>query len=248
MKANIPALGLAAAGLAACGGGLLAVLQIVTPLGGDWRSGGTSITFTNVDATTQAYLTKFEVLATISTNEIAAGVCGASQGDSKSLVGTVDNGSLVMRRLDLMNAPVCIEGTFSDLRKLDTIALGNLSARSYTNDIVDVQMQEGIWVGESGTLRLKFNGPESVLNDGARAATGCNVSNPQAKVNFEGEMLGFNTTTLRRPFIQTLTGAGGNPTYFTQVEFVDGATIRLLNATGQLVTLKRQPNPNNLTC
>lgn len=55
MKANIPILGLMAAGLAACGGGLLAVLQIVTPLGGQWSGGATTIQFTNLQPSTQIF-------------------------------------------------------------------------------------------------------------------------------------------------------------------------------------------------
>lgn len=253
MKRTIHALGLAvAAGLAACGGGeLLAVLQIVTPLGGSWATVGfnTNLQFTNLQPATQVFLSKFDVTATVNSNE---GVCGDAANNGVDLVGTVDNGSVVLRPVAPANAPNCIQGTFSDLRKLDTVALGNQPARSYTNGRVDVQMQQGLWISENGTLTLKFNEPSSVNNfTGANTepVTGCNATVPAAKVNFEGEMRGFVEASLSRPLIPELVNPL-NPAqkYFTQVEFVDGATLRLLNAGGQLVTLKRQPNTNNLTC
>lgn len=253
MKANIPALGLSVAvGLAACGGGeLLAVLQIVTPLGGAWSNAGftTTIQFTNLQPATQVFLSRFDVTATIDSDD---GVCGATPGNPVDVLGTLDNGSVVLRPVAPANAPNCVQGSFSDLRKLDTVALGAQPARSYTNSRVDVQMQQGLWVSENGALTLKFNEPSSVDNfTGANTepVTGCNVSVPAAKVNFAGEMRGFVVATLSRPLIPELVNPLNNlERYFTQVEFVDGATLRLLNAGGQLVTLKRQPNPNNVAC
>ena len=120
MKANIPALGLAAAGLAACGGGLLAVLQIVTPLGGQWSSAGftTTIQFTNLQPATQVFLSRFDVTATIDSDD---GVCGATPGNPVDVLGTLDNGSVVLRPVAPANAPNCVQGSFSDLRKLDTL-------------------------------------------------------------------------------------------------------------------------------
>lgn len=248
MTRKIHALGLAVAtGLTACGGGLLAVLQIVTPLGGAWSNGATSIQFTNLDPATQVYLTKFDVTADV---QSADGLCGPDPVNS--VVGTVDNGTVALRPAAPANAPNCIQGTFSDLRKLDTVALGGQPALSYTNGRVDVQMQEGLWVSENGTLTLKFIEPSSVDNfTGANTepVSGCNVTVPAAKVNFEGEMRGFVVATLSRPLIPELVNPLNNAEkYFTQVEFVDGATLRLLNASGLLLTLKRQPNPTNVGC
>ncbi len=243
MKAKRAVLGLAvAAGLAACGGGLLAVLQIVTPLGGNWNSAGTSILFTELDPATQVFLTKFDVKAEVNSND---GVCGSFGNALVEVVGTVDNGALVLR--SRVDGTVCIQGTFSDLRKLDTVALGNVAARSYENDQVEVQLQIGLWVSESGTLRLKFNNPSTVFNLEAGNAVdiqGCDVSNPNAVVGFTGQLQGFDKALSRRPVIPLVQSNG--QTLFTQVEFVDGATLRLLTATGQLVTLKRQSS--SITC
>lgn len=253
MKRKIHALGLAVAtGLAACGGGeLLAVLQIVTPLGGAWSNAGftTTIQFTSPSPLVQVFASKLDITATVNSTD---GVCGDTLNNGVDLVGTLENGAVVLRPVAPANAPNCIQGSFSDLRKLDTVALGAQPARSYTNSRVDVQMQAGLWISESGTLTLKFNEPSSVNNfTGANTepVTGCDVTVPAAKVNFEGKMRGFVVATLSRPLIPELV----NPLnvaqkFFTQVEFVDGATLRLLNAGGVLVTLKRQPNPGNVTC
>lgn len=248
MKANIPALGLVAAGLSACGGGLLAVLQIVTPLGGQWSSTGstTTIQFTNLQPLTQVFLSRFDVTATVNSTD---GVCGDTTNSNLDLVGTVDNGTFVLRPPVPAGAANCLEGTFTDLRRFEAVAVAN-QPREYTNTRVDIQLPIGVWVSENGALSLKFDPgfeAESVDNfPNTSFVTGCNVSNPQAKVNFEGEMSGFNGSTLRRPYFERLTGAGGSPTFFTEVEFVDGATLRLINPQGQLVTLKRQPS--SITC
>lgn len=253
MKRTTRALALAAAAsLVACGGGeLLAVLQIVTPLGGSWATAGfkTNLQFTNLQPATQVFLTKFDVTANVGSTE---GVCGDTLNNGVDLVGTLDNGKVVLRPVAPAGAPNCIEATFTDLRKFDAVALGGQPARSYTNGRIDVQMREGLWVSESGTLSLKFDTPSSVDNfTGANTAsvTGCNVTVPAAKVNFQGQMEGFNEATLRRPFIPKLVNPlNAAQEYFTQVELVDISTLRLLNAGGQLVTLKRQPNTNNVTC
>jgi hypothetical protein len=161
----------------------------------------------------------------------------------------VDNGKFVLRPIAPAGAANCIEGTFTDLRRFEAVAVAN-QPREYTNSRVDIQLQIGLWVSENGALSLKFDPgfeAQSVDNfPSTTFVTGCNASNQAATVKFEGVMQGFNETTLRRPYLEKLTGAGGVPTYFTQVEFVDGATLRLINPQGQLVTLKRQPSP--ITC
>lgn len=253
MKPRFGSAGLVlAVALVACGGGeLLAVLQIVTPLGGAWSNPGftTTLQFISPSPAVQVFSAKLDVTASVNSTD---GVCGDTLNNGVDLVGTVDNGTVALRPLAPANAPNCIQGSFSDLRKLDAVALGGQPARSYTNSRVDVQMQEGLWVSESGTLTLKFNEPSSVDNfTGANTepVSGCNVTVPAAKVNFEGEMRGFVVATLSRPQIPALVNPLNNlQTYFTQVEFLDGATLRLLNSSGLLVTLKRQPNPNNVVC
>ncbi|MDP2015568.1 hypothetical protein [Hydrogenophaga sp.] len=253
MKPKTHALGLAlAASLVACGGGeLLALLQIVTPLGGAWSNAGftTTIQFTSPPPSVLMFSSKVDVTASVNSTD---GVCGDTLNNGVDLVGTLENGQVALRPIAPANAPNCIQGSFTDLRKLDTVALGVQPARSYTNSRVDVQMQLGLWVSESGTLTLKFNEPSSVDNfTGANTepVTGCDVSIPAAKVNFEGEMRGFVVATLSRPLMPELVNPlNAAQKFFTQVEYVDGATLRLLNAGGVLLTLKRKPNPGGVAC
>lgn len=234
--------------LAACGGGgLVALLKIVTPLAGQWdtKAGDEGISFDTTNLEDQVFLSKLDVSANVRS---VSGVCGAPDNASVAVQGTLDNGKLSLRVPGATSA--CIEGTFTDLRRLDVVALGGASARSYYNSRVDVQMNTGLWVSDGGQLKLKFISPSTVDNDSNDVdnVTGCDVSNTAAKVSFTGTMKGFVTATLTRPTIAELRDSG-NALLFSQVEFVDGATLQLRNAAGQSLTLTRQvdPVPNNGT-
>ncbi len=238
---------LAAALLAACGGDILALLQIVTPLAGSWNDSAFEerINFLTPTPDEQVFQSQLNVTAEVGS---ASGVCGAPVNDVVAVEGTLDNGQLSLRR---PGAPApCLEGRFVDLRRFDAVANGAIPARSYFNSRVDVRMATGLWVSENGLLKLKFEGPSSVDNNSSDAnnATGCDVSNSAAKVNFTGTMTGFNTTTLARPAIAELRNPVGNALLFSAVEFVDGDTLTLRNTLGQSLTLTRQTDPASTTC
>ncbi len=238
---------LAAALLAACGGDILALLQIVTPLAGSWNDSAFEerINFLTPTPDEQVFQSQLNVTAEVGS---ASGVCGAPVNDVVAVEGTLDNGQLSLRR---PGAPApCLEGRFVDLRRFDAVANGAIPARSYFNSRVDVRMATGLWVSENGLLKLKFEGPSSVDNNSSDAnnATGCDVSNSAAKVNFTGTMTGFNTTTLARPAIAELRNPVGNALLFSAIEFVDGDTLTLRNTLGQSVTLTRQTDPASTTC
>lgn len=238
---------LAAALLAACGGDILALLQIVTPLAGSWNDSAFEerINFLTPTPDEQVFQSQLNVTAEVGS---ASAVCGAPVNDVVAVEGTLDNGLLSLRR---PGAPApCLEGRFVDLRRFDAVANGAIPARSYFNSRVDVRMATGLWVSENGLLKLKFEGPSSVDNNSSDAnnATGCDVSNSAAKVNFTGTMTGFNTTTLARPAIAELRNPVGNALLFSAVEFVDGDTLTLRNTLGQSLTLTRQTDPASTTC
>lgn len=239
---------LTAALLAACGGGeIFAILQIVTPLAGSWNDSAFQerINFLTPTPDEQVFQSQLNVTAEVGS---ASGVCGAPTDDVVAVEGTLDNGQLSLRR---PGAPAaCLEGRFVDLRRFDALANGAIPARSYLNSRVDVRMATGLWVSENGLLKLKFEGPSSVDNNSSDTdnATGCDVSNSAAKVNFTGTMTGFNTTTQARPAIAELRNPVGNALMFTAVTFVDGDTLTLRNALGQNLTLTRQPDPASTTC
>lgn len=234
---------LTAALLAACGGGgILALLQIVTPLAGQWNDTTftESISFLTPPPDEQVFSSQLSVTAALSS---ATGVCGDATNAGVNLAGTLDNGKLSLRLPGA--AAACLEGTFVDLRRFDAVALGAIPARSYYNSRVDVRLQTGLWISENGQSKLKFEGPSSVDNNSSDAdnATGCDVSNAAAKVRYTGTMTGFNTTTLANPSIAELRNTSNNALMFSKVEFVDGATLKLLDATGQSVTFTRKPDP-----
>jgi|GEM_PF-1553432 len=231
--------------LVACGGAeLVALLQIVTPLAGQWNNTAfnESISFLTPTPDEQVFQNKYNVTANVGS---ASGVCGIPLPPLNNDVvvdGTLDNGKLSLRRPGATSA--CLEGNFIDLVRFDAAAIDGKPARSYFNSRVDVRLNTGLWVSESGKLSLKFSGPSSVDNnsDNLNNATGCDVSNTAAKVNFSGTMRGFDTALRTRPAIAELRN-GANAVLFSKVEFVDGATLKLLDAGGQSVTLTRKADP-----
>jgi hypothetical protein len=229
----------AAAGIAACGGEVVALLAIVTPLGGSWSDGGNeSIFFSAPAETEQVFASNIAVTASVTSSK---GVCGSNGGAQVAgIPGTLNNGQLTLTLLGA-TAP-CLEGSFTDLRRLEVSAPGLPAQIVYLNDRVAVNLQAGLWRGPNGAPTLKFTAPSSVDNGATAAVAGCDVSNSAAKVNFTGTLNGFNTATLAKPSIPALAG-----TAFTQVEFFDGATLKLLNG-GQGLTLTRQADPSGTTC
>jgi hypothetical protein len=228
---------LTAALLAACGGGeIFAILQIVTPLAGGWSlegGGGGSVSF--IGAEDQDTLFRSTLAVSVNVLPAPPAVCGATN----PLTGTLDNGKLtLLPNTTPASTTACITGVFTDLRRLELSVTGEAAKRVYLNDRVAVSLPVGVWSPESGTPTLKFTQPFSVDNGSTAGVVGCDVSNPAAKVSFTGTMAGFNTTTLAVPTAPALLG-----TAFTDLKFVDGATLTLRNANNALITLKRKPDP-----
>lgn len=234
-----------AAILAACGGGvgeIAAILSIVTPLGGIWKDGANeSITFLTPTEKDQVFSTKLDVTARVTSS---TGVCGDAGGNGVNVEGRLENGKLTLRPAGVPPAANCIEGSFTDLRRFDAVTLGVPPKRSYTNDQVFVTMDAGLWVSENGKLVLKFEKPSIVANNSAADVTGCDVSNTAAKVNFKGTMQGFDDKKFTRPVTPDLRNSLNNTIMFTLVDYVDGATLKLLDGAGQSVTLQRKPEPD----
>lgn len=238
-----------AAILAACGGGvgeIAAILSIVTPLGGQWNDGANeSIQFLTPTANVQVFSSKLDVTARVTSS---TGVCGAAVGNGVNVEGRLENGILTLRPAGVPAAANCIEGSFTDLRRFDAVALGAKPKRSYINSQVAVTMNTGLWISENGKLVLKFEKPSFVDNNSTAVVTGCDVSTTAAKVNFIGTMQGFDVATLTRPVIPDLRNSLNNTIMFTLVDYVDGATLKLRDGAGQSVTLQRKPDPANTVC
>jgi hypothetical protein len=241
--------------LSACGGGgLLAVLQIITPLGGVWRVAPVSkeeMQFNNgVDSS--LFTSQLNVTATITTaNDVCDGGFDPA-GTDVDVEGTLDNGDLVLHLPG--NANTCLQGTFTDLITLEAGPPGpGLGTQSYINDRVAVEMDKGLWVSTGGAqLKLKFTEPGSVDNDGFSSVIGCVVSPPDQFNsndinNPSSEMDGFNTATRAKPTVPEIKSILTGLTLFTQVVFQDGGTLKLLDSNGDSVTLHREEDTTT-TC
>jgi hypothetical protein len=218
------------------GGGLIAILQIVTPLAGVWNQEGAngSITFGDAEAKDKLYSGRVSVNARV---EPLPGVCGSNE----SLSGTIDSGRLKLFPPASTNP--CIEGSFTNLRRLEVSVSGQSGKVVFLNDRVAVNLQEGVWASENDKTRLKFNANEaskSVNNNETQKVSGCDISDPLAKVGFKGNLFGFNTGTGAKPSIPELLKSNDNSKLFTSVEYVDGDTLTLRNAANEGITLTRE--------
>ncbi len=239
--------------LSACGGGagLVAVLQIVTPLGGSWavvaRPNEEADFDSSLDALT-LFTSQLNVNLELKTDDA---ICGGP-GANIPLEGTLRNGDLVLHLPG--NANTCMQGTFTDLITLEAGPPGQ-ATQPYENDRVDVQMDLGLWVSTGGgQLKLKFTAPSSVDNDDPSPVVGCVVSvNPPDEFdsddinNPSSEMDGFDTGTRDNPTIPEIKSTLNGLTLFTQVVFQDGATLTLLDSNGDSVILHREEDTTT-TC
>jgi hypothetical protein len=231
--------------LAACGGGeIFAVLQIVTPLAGQWNDAAfnESLTFLTPPPDDQVFASQLDVTAVVVS---ASGVCGDTTRNGVDVQGRLDNGKLSLQLPGATSA--CLEGSFVNLIQFDAVVQGAVPAHSYLNTRVDVRLPTGLWSTVNGGLKLKFELPFTVDNNATASATGCDVSST-TPVRFTGTLQGFDTMSGTRPLAPELRNASTNALLFRQVEFVDGATVTLITAAGQSLTLKRQADPANTTC
>lgn len=241
----------AAALLTACGGGELLLLTIVTPLNGAWRLNGDvgqeGLQFQTPLPDEHLFSSRYAVTAAMLD---PSDLCGApvNNNGQLALVGSFDNGDVVLRARDAPGQPVCIQGRITSLIRFDAVATGARPARFYRNSRVDVQLDLGLWVSENGATRLKFSPYASVDNDVQDdPLQACDVS-AGAPVALDGLIDGFQTATGTRPTIAALTPAGQTAARYTDIVFADGATITLRNAAGAAVTLKRQREATQTFC
>ncbi|MDH3221094.1 MAG: hypothetical protein OEO19_16310 [Gammaproteobacteria bacterium] len=233
--------------LSACGGGagIVAIIEIVTPIAGNWAVRNTieNLNLNQAQPDAVFFTSNLNLTAELTTQ----GDCSTVPENNLPLVGTLINGDLVLRRANPANSPTCLQGTFIDLITLEAGPPG-LPTKLYENDRVDVQMGLGLWVSDgSGQLKLKFESPDSINNDDFDIVDGCDVSSSTA-VRFDSDdMNGFNTTTRAKPTIPEIRSSNGGSILLSNVVFEDGATLTGLNSSGQTVTLRRQPD-SSTTC
>lgn len=244
--------------LAACGGAEVVLLTVVTPLNGQWRdtAAGSSLalTFRNLNPVEYLYAPELAVEgALLNSNGECAGDLDPLDG-SLALSGTLDNGQL--RMSVVQTGQVCVDGRFTDLRRLEAALGTGRSAKVFQNDRIDVRLTEGLWVSEGGgTVRIKFdnnvgNGTfnDSVDNGQTTPVGACDVSPGAAAVRMTGTLAGFGVGGLTLPTVDALVNESDGATRFRQVVFADGATLNLRTAAGQSLTLKRQKETTPTVC
>ena len=235
--------------LSACGGStsaIIAVIEIVTPLGGDWgaplNNEDEKLDFNTNPPEDVLFASDLILQARLTT---ASTTCGCPATDLL-LEGNLSNGELVLRLPG--STTTCLQGEFTDLVTLEAGPPGG-SRQRYENDRVNVEMDLGLWISDgSGDMKLKFEQRDFVANDATNLdIAGCDLSGI-ASVEFEGEMEGFNTTTRVKPSIPELRPAAGGASLYTQGVFVDGDTITLVKTSNsETVTFHRVPDTTT-TC
>ncbi len=247
-------LGIGAAALAACGGEAL-LLAVVTPLAGQWldQTAGSNATVTFVGLNPAQYLYESKLTANGLLLNPGGACAGAVDADGNlPLSGTLDNGRL--RMTVTQTGQLCVDGRFTDLRRLEASLGGASATRAFINDRIDVRLTEGIWVNEANTLRLKFDNNvggsanDSIDNNSTTLAGGCDVSPGITPVRVVGTLAGFGVDGIKNPTIAALTVEGQATVRFTQVVFEDGATLSLRTAAGQSVTLSRTKEAVATSC
>lgn len=236
--------------LGACGGGaeILAVIQIVTPLAGQWaNSNDEALLLSAPSKETETMSASYSLTGSVNS---LSGVCGDTSGGGAAVEGTLDNGKLTLRVAGSpANAAPCLQGEFKSLVRLEVAADATHPQRDYLNNRVEVAMDTGLWSTGDGRVKLKFSTPTSVNNDEAvEPVLGCDVSTAGSPVNFTGTMAGFDTVAGKNPSIDSLDNAVSGIPLYTQVEFVHGDTLTLRNAAGSALTLKRRPDTANTVC
>jgi hypothetical protein len=119
--------------------------------------------------------------------------------------------------------------------------------------VIHDQMDLGLWVSDGNApLKLKFNEPFGTLaNNNSAFFDGCVVSvSPPDLFDSDSsneEMNGFDTATSAKPTIPEVRSKSSGLLLFSKVIFEDGATLALLNSSGESVTLRREPDTTT-TC
>ncbi len=235
----------AASAVVGCGGGVVALLPFVTPVGGSWSLDtvpSTAVTdfaagdesFNINPKAGQPYMldSPLQVTGTYRSDTAATQCAGAAD---TAVEGSADDGDLVLRAA-ADPATVCLRGTFTDLATFRAD-----DDRVYRNSRVDVQLPIGVWVSDDGTRRIKFTAPTSVDNGDTADVTGCDVAAGSAFEPITGTLQGLVPagfpTPGTPPRMAELKRDG--VTLYTHGVMLDGATFEFDAAGGAKVRLRR---------
>lgn len=229
-----------------CGGGAVALLPFVTPVGGAWRLDAVPSTpetdsaageeaFNINPKAGQPYMlaSPLQVSGTYRSDTVATRCAGAAD---TAIDGILDDRRLVLRAA-ADPATVCLRGSFTDLATFRAD-----DGRVYRNSRVDVQLPIGVWVSDDGSRRIKFTAPASVDNRDSALIEGCDVTAGSAFEAITGTLQGLVPagfpTPGTSPRIVDLKRDG--VTLYTHGVMLDGATLEFDTAGGTKVRLQRQ--------
>ena len=250
--------------IAACSSELTPVddeFILITPLEGSWEAVDSneelSFAVDNLGGSEFPLVYSFAegfIDSPLDTCGVASGGSDAITDGSITIEGEFDNGRITAFLAGTNREVICFTGKFADLRKLVLDPIRELPLREYANERVDVAMERGIWIGGGeNPVRLLFTEPNSVDNgssdfESSVEVFGCDVSDTENSIAFEGTMLGFNVTTLSNPGIDTLSATSSGLSLYTDIEFVDRDTLQVVDASGDSHRLKRSNNVANEPC
>ena len=237
------------AALAACGGGVLALLPFVTPVGGSWDLDGNPATaqddpvfgesFFIQPRTGEPYLFDSPLQIEGQYRSVAQPCNGLEVADVE---GTIDDGDLALA-LPAAPGTTCLSGIFVDLATFRAD-----DGRVYRNGRVDVQFERGVWVTGDGARTLKFDTPNSVDSASSADIEGCDVTAaPFLPVTgtLQGHVPAAGANAGTPPRIPELRRNG--VVLYTNGVMIDGATLEFDMPGGGKVRLRRQPN-TTATC
>lgn len=249
-----------AALLAACVVVVVALLPLVTPVGGAWNIDQDPATpqidpapgecFSVVPTETTPCLLSSPI--TVRGIYAALDVARQCDGlDSAEVEGTIDDGDLVLHLGNGSRDQVCLRGRFTDLATFRAD-----DGCVYRNRRVDVRFDIGVWVDTADARqRSRFTAPASVNNvttsspadeDGAIVdMVGCERAASGARPAISGQLVGYVQVTGAPPSIAVL-ARDGKP-LFTGGVVTDGATIEF-GGPGGKVTLRREADDGDPAC
>lgn len=232
---------------AACGGGgVIALLPVVGPIGGSWSldsdnqpdfdfTPGETIDVAPTDASSYPTQSRYDVAGLYATR---TGPCrtpdtdtdGDQVPDAVTVTGTIDDGRIVLRRT-ANTADECMRGVFADVRTIQRDGGG-----TYRNGTTQLDLSTQFWVNaDDASQRFIFTEGAIVGDDtGPLPVVGCRRIG-SAQVAVTGTIQGFDSQTNTGPLV-TLTI---DNTTFRDGTFRGASEIRFVGSGSGALTLRR---------
>ena len=242
--------------LAACGGGgLLALLPVIGPIGGQWQKDQSPETppllaidgeFFNVGPSAGAAFDNYPTEANYAVGgdfgSLSGPCASANAGESVRVVGSVSGDLLVLTREDNPQLE-CLRARFTDARTVEVSA-----STRYRNSTPQFALQLHEWVNaDDTTQRFKFTDTGDATDNQQVDLAGCRRISGGARVTFTATLVGYNTATNVGPRIADFVVGG---TVFGIGEFLNPHELEFGRNGGPRLLLRRVlagPTPTDCT-